>query len=417
MKIWIIDHYSVPVKYYPLARNTNFAKNLIKLGHEVIIFAASTVHNSTINLIEDSSEYKEIIDDGVKYVVINCHHYSGNGIKRILNMFEFALKLPKVCDLFEKPDAIVSTSMTPIACAAGLRIGEKYGCKKIAQITDLWPESIVAYGVASKNNPAVIFLRQLEKWIYKTADKIVFSMAGGYDYIKEQGWQNEIPQFKVHYINNGIDLAHFDYYKFRYTVQDEDLADRNLFKVVYAGSIRRVNNLGKLLDAAKLVTNSKVKFLIWGNGDELPNLKERILKENIKNVVFKGQVDKKYVPYITSKASLNIVHGNGTTLLRFGISSNKLFDYLAAGVPILFDFYANYNPVIIYKAGLTIESGKVEDIAIAIDTMSNLSSEELVLYGQKAREGAKEFDFKNLTNKLLCVINSIKKGKNMGINE
>ena len=65
MKIWIIDHYSVPVKYYPLARNTNFAKNLMKMGHEVTIFAASTVHNSTINLIEDNSEYKEIVDDGV----------------------------------------------------------------------------------------------------------------------------------------------------------------------------------------------------------------------------------------------------------------------------------------------------------------------------------------------------------------
>ncbi len=44
MRIWLINHYAVPPQYYPLARPSLFAKNLMKMGHEVVIIAASTVH-------------------------------------------------------------------------------------------------------------------------------------------------------------------------------------------------------------------------------------------------------------------------------------------------------------------------------------------------------------------------------------
>ena len=223
MKIWIIDHYSVPVKYYPLARNTNFAKNLMKMGHEVLIFAASTVHKSDKNLIEGHEKYKEIIDDGVKYVLVHCHQYKGNGLSRILNMYEFAHKLESVCEHYPKPDAIVAQSMTLQACKKGIQIGRKYGCKTVAQITDLWPESLISYGKASRRHPLVLLFRRIEKWIYTKADRIVFSMEGAYDYIREQGWEKDIPKSKVRFINNGVDLLKFDYDKEHYQIDDEDL--------------------------------------------------------------------------------------------------------------------------------------------------------------------------------------------------
>ncbi len=407
MHIWLINHYAVPPQYYPLARQTYFAKNLMSMGHTVTIISASTVHNSNLNLITDGKLWKREPADGIDHVYINCCGYKGNGLSRIKNMYEFAWRLPDVCKCLEKPDAVVSTSMPPMSCSAGVKLAQKYGAKAIAEIADLWPESIIAYNIAGPHNPAVLYLRRLEKWIYKNADAIVFTMEGGYDYIKEQNWEKEIPRSKVHYINNGIDLEQFDYNKDHFTVQDEDLENENIFKVVYAGSIRRVNNLGKLLDAAKLVQNPNIKFLIWGDGDELPQLKERIVKENITNVVFKSRVEKKYVPYITSKANLNVVHGHGASLLRFGISANKLFDYLAAGKVVLFDFYSNYNPVSIYEAGITVNTGKVEDIADAIDNLSQRTSEQLSLYGKNAREAAKKFDFKVLTKKLIGVIEKI----------
>ena len=79
-------------------------------------------------------------------------------------------------------------------------------------------------------------------------------------------------------------------------MEDPDLDDPDTFKVVYTGSIRQVNGLGLLLDAAKEVRGPRVRFLIWGDGDERPALEQRVKDENIGNVVFKGRVEKSSCP-------------------------------------------------------------------------------------------------------------------------
>ena len=404
MNIWLINHYAVPPMYYPLARQTNFAKYLMRMGHEVKIFAASTVHNSNKNLIEDNTPYREETVDGVSYVYIKCLDYQDNGLKRIYNMCQFAWKLPGVCRHFSKPDALVATSMPPTSCAMGIHLARKYGCKGVAEIADLWPESIIAYDIAGPHNPAVIALRWLEKWIYQKADAVVFTMEGGYDYIREQHWEKAVPESKVFAINNGVDLEVFRENAQRYQIENEDLEDPDTFKVVYTGSIRKVNNLGLLLDAAQKVTNPKIRFLIWGGGDELESLRKRVEEEKITNVKFQGKVEKKYVPSIVCKADLNIAHNNPTPLFRFGISFNKLFDYLAAGKPVLSDFPCKYNPAVQYGAGMEVAEPTAENIARAIENCAQLSPEEYAQYVEKAKIAANDYDFANLTKKLLAVI-------------
>lgn len=147
MNIWLINHYAVPTEFFPLARPATFAKYLNKAGHQVTIFAASTVHNSDINFISDNSKYKEEIVDGIHYVYVRASQYKGNGKKRIINMLQYPLRLGAVCKHFEKPDVIIATSVTPMACYAGLKLAKKYKCQGIAEIADLWPESFVAYGL------------------------------------------------------------------------------------------------------------------------------------------------------------------------------------------------------------------------------------------------------------------------------
>ena len=407
MKIWLINHYAVPPQYYPLARPSVFAKNLIKMGHEVTIIAASTVHNSDLDMINDGSRVKREIIDGIPYVFIKCRHYKGNGIDRVINILEFAIKLPRICNSLDKPDAIVATSFDPLSCYQGVRYAKKHGIKVVAEIADLWPETLVSYGAAKPSNPIVKILRQIEKRIYIKSDAIVFTMAGAYDYILEQGWETSIPRSKVYYINNGIDLSEFDFNKRKYVIDDEDLRNPDIYKVIYAGSIRRVNHLGTLLDAAKLINDSRIRLLIWGSGDELAQLKDRVVSEHIGNVVFKGILEKKYIPYITSCADLNIAHGDNSPILRFGLSPNNLFDYLAAGRPVLVDFHSPYNPILDCNAGFESDGSSANDIANAIERACNMSEDEERTYCDAARLGAEQFDFKVLTQKLLDVIESV----------
>ena len=164
--------------------------------------------------------------------------------------------------------------------------------------------------------------------------------------------------------------------------------------------MRTVNTLGLLLDAAMSVKNKKVVFLIWGDGDELPALKKRVEVEKIDSVVFKGRVEKKYVPSITSRADLNIAHNTPSPLFRFGISFNKLFDYLAAGRPILCDFPCPYNPAVLYRAGIDVKVPNAQNVAAAIDQMSVMDENTRRRYCENARKCAKNYDFTVLTEKL-----------------
>lgn len=405
MRIWLINHYAVPIKYYPLARTTNFAKYLIRAGHEVKIFCASSVHNSDINLIEDDSLYKEESVDGIPYVYVRCRSYKTK-IQRVFNMLDFAWNLKMVCARYEKPDVIMASSQTPFACMRALKMAKTLKAKSIMEVTDLWPESIASVGVASKSNPLFIPMYWFEKKMYEQADEIVFSMEGAYDYIAEKKWEKVIPKRKVHYINNGVDLEAFDYNKGQYIIQDEDLHNTDTFKAVYTGSIRLANDLGRLLDVAKCIKNDKVRILIWGKGDELARLKQRVEDEKITNVVFKGYVDKKYIPYITSQADLNIAHYlySSASVLRYGISFNKLFDYMAAGKPILTDFPCKYNPSVQCGAGIDVEDARAETVAKAIDDIAEMGKELYDSYAQNARKGAEEYDFPKLTERIMKII-------------
>ena len=403
MRIWLIDHYSVPPKYYPLARQTIFAKHLMKMGHEVLIIAASTVHNSSINLIEGKEEYIELTEDGVKYLLIKCRQYSGNGLRRMANMLEFADKLPRVCAHLEKPDAILSCSMTLFACAQGLRLSERYGCRKIAQITDLWPETIVAYGMAGPRHPLVVMLRMLEKWIYTHADTIIFSMEGAYDYILARGWEKAVPREKVCFINNGVDLEAFEENGRQFPAEDDELRESGTFKVVYTGSVRKANRLDLLIDAASLIEDDRIRILIWGGGDELDGLHDTVRRRGLKNVAFKGRVDKKQIPAILMSADALFLDPFDEAVSQYGISSNKLFEYFAAGKPILMCRLPGHNPAGNYRCSITYEISP-EGVAAAIRKASALSQGQREEMQIGALNAARAYSYDALSEKLNSVL-------------
>lgn len=411
MNIWILNNYNMLPEQGGLVRHYNFAKCLAEKRHHVSVFVGSHPHNTDLQMIQDRSAWKIGQKTPFRWVYVRTLNYAGSRLKQILSMFQFYRNGKKAALAFfnqgERPDIILGSSAHPLAAVLAIRLAKRFRCKSIAEVRDLWPESIVAYGIAGPHNPAVLALRRLEKWIYKKADALVFTMEGAYDYIVEQGWDKDIPRSKVHYINNGVDLEQFDYNTEHFHLDDPDLDDPNTFKVVYTGSIRKVNNLGLLLDAAKCVNDPRVKFLIWGDGDEREALERRVRDEGLTNVVFKGRVEKKYIPSIVSRANLNFAHNSFTYLFNYGISFNKLFDYFAAGQPILCDFPCRYNPVIIYGAGMEVRDTRPQEIAAVIGQLAELPAEQRRLMGANARRAAEDYDFKRLTDKLMAVIESI----------
>lgn len=408
VKIWIFNNYNMLPSQGGLNRHYFFALQLQKMGHEPMVFVGSHPHNTSLQLIQGKEQFRLEPAESFPWVYVKTENYEGSRIKRVFSMFQYCRNAKKAAlETARKqgrPDVVLGSSAHPLAAVLAIRLGKKFGCRAIVEVRDLWPESIVAYGIAGPRNPAVLALRRLEKWIYEKADDVVFTCEGGYDYIVEQGWEGRIPRAKIHYINNGVDLAVFDENRARYTVQDPDLEDPSVFKVVYTGSIRKVNHLGLLLDAAKEVTDPRVKFLIWGDGDQRAALEQRVREEEISNVVFKGKVEKKYIPSIVSRADINLIHGGdqGKELFRFGISPNKMFDCFAAGRPILMDLPAKYNPVEQFQAGICLSS--VSEIPAAIRQIQVLSPQAYESLCGNARKAAARFDFRVLTQELMEIL-------------
>lgn len=410
-KVWVWNHYASDTYFDKGGRHYNFVKYLKQSGYEPVVFASNAKHGKAETYFPDAGLWQKHMAEeiDIPFVFVRSRTYKGNGKQRALNMIDFYRNVKKTAreyaKLYGKPDIIYASSVHPLTLVAGIQMAKHFGVKCICEVRDLWPESIVAYSKRfTKNHPLIKILYQGEKWIYKKADSLIFTMEGAYDYIVEQGWEKKIPRSKVHYINNGVDLEAFQYNREHFQVDDPDLQNPDVFKVVYTGSIRKVNNLGALLDAARLVTNPKVKFLIWGDGDERPALEQRVIDEKIDNVVFKGKVEKKYIPHIVSQADFNFAHNTPSPLFRFGISFNKIFDYFAAGKPILTDFPCPYNPVIEVNAGCAVENAASGEVAQAIEKMATLEEKNYMNFCSNALHAAEVYDFKNLTRKLIEII-------------
>ncbi len=409
--VWICNHYATNMFFDQAGRHYWFAENLIKQGYKPIIFCASTNHFSNNHIDTKAGKYTKKLINNIPFVFIYTPKYEGNNKKRIINMISFyrglfttAREYSKSCG---KPDVIIASSVHPLTLVAGIKIAKKFGVPCICEIRDLWPESIVAYGLLKRNSMIAKLLYQGEKWIYKKANSIVMTWEGGSQYIIDQGWDKQIDLNKVKYISNGVAIDSFDKNSKEYELHDIDLEDKSYKNLVYAGSIRKVNNIGLLLDAAKLIQekDQEVRFLIYGSGEEKETLENRCKSENIDNVIFKGRVEKKLIPSILKESYANILHNRSTSLDKYGQSQNKLFEYLAAGRPIIQTYTTEYSIIERYQCGICASEQSPEEVAKTI--LQTCSDEEKAKQmGQNARKAAYEFDFKKLTDELIEIIES-----------
>jgi len=411
--IWILNHYATNMFNDQSGRHYWFAENLIKLGYNPTIFCATTIHNTNVNINTGADKYITNSINNIPFVFIKSPSYFNNGRQRIINMLSFYKNIipvtKKYAKKYGKPDVILASSVHPLTMVAGIKIAKKFGVPCICEVRDLWPESIVAYGALKRKSFIANILYRGEKWIYKKADSVIMTWEGGKDYIIDQKWENEVDLTKVKHISNGVVINSFDRNSEKHPIIDPDLDDINYKNIVYAGSIRKVNNIGMLLDSAKVIQDigdPKIRFLIYGTGDESEKLKKRCEEENINNVLFKGKVEKHYVPSILKKSFINLLHNSSTSLDKYGQSQNKFFEYLAAGKCIVQTYRTGYSICEKYNCGV---SAPVQNsIEIANIIMRACSEEERIQeMGRKAREAAYQFDFTKLTKKLVDIIESV----------
>lgn len=380
MRIWIINHYAAPPVMAGGTRHYNFAKQLMQRGHEVTLIAANYNHFSH-RFVESATE-PGVVDNSyeVPFIWIPTPTYSGNTIARFQNMLSFSgkLLLNKYLPRHAQPDVIIGSSPHLFAALGAEWLARRLKVPFILEIRDLWPESLVDLGRISTKHPLIIMMRQIEKYLYKRAKAIISLLPSADQYLIKQGVKPE----NILWLPNTVDI---------------DAIPANLtpgvsdkFTFMYAGAHGLANNLDTVLHAAYLLEKQKrhqrIQIVLIGSGPEKQRLQALAQSLNLTMVTFKDPVSKSEIYHELNKADAYLMLLQDSPVFRWGISPNKLFDYLAMARPVIFGVNTPFNPVEQCQAGISIKPSDPEALASAILQLAETPRERLNEMGQRGKE-------------------------------
>ena len=408
MNILYIDHYAGSLRDGMEFRPYYMAREWQKAGHKVRIIGADFSHIRTKQPLVENNYCKEYID-GIEYQWIKAGSYERNGVKRAFSMFRFVSRLwlhaPVIIKEF-KPDVVISSSTYPLDSFSGYRIAKKAKAKYIHEAHDVWPLTLVELGGMSWQHPFVQILNYSERYAYKHCNKVVSLLPNVLPHMLEQGLGTKE---KFIYIPNGIVLDDWDNPEDldpEYKLFFSKLRSEGKTVILYIGGHAMSNALDQLLDAAKRITRDDVAFVLIGKGVEKERLQKRVLDEKITNVAFCPPVSKKQVPSVLSEADALYIGAAHCSLYRFGVSMNKIYDYMMAGKPILNGVVASNNEVQEADCGLSFDSSKPEEIVKAILTLKKMDKDHLCQLGNNGRRWViKNRDYTNLAKSFLQHLN------------
>ena len=372
-------------------RHYTIFRILAELGYNVTIFAAGFNYQKREELkCFPGEDVKVEVVNGVRFVWLRTFPYAKNNWKRIVNMLSYTWrclrsykKLLKE-EQVEKPDTIIGSAVHLFAVWAAYKISKKLKANFVMEVRDLWPLTMVEFRKGLKYHPMVLFFGMLDRVLAKRARKIISVLPGAYDYYKRY----DIPKENVVWIPNGVETS-------LYQVDNipPELSREKPFKVMYTGTFGMEASLSTLLLAAKAVKEKglPIFFELVGSGEKQNEL--MALKETwgLTNVEFFKPVGKDKIPVLLASADVVWIGSRKLkNLYKYGFSFNKLFEYLAAGKPIVFSIDSEYNPVKESGAGLTVMPGDADALAEAIIRLYGMSKEERQEMGQKGITYAKK---------------------------
>ncbi len=392
MRILLINHYAGSKTHGMEFRPFYLAKEWQALGCEATIVAASFSHlrttspNVKLNLVEDCVE-------DVPYIWLKTPGYQGNGFRRVLNMCAFTAQLFRYKKfLVERchPDVVITTSTYPLANVPAYRIAKASGAKLVYEVRDLWPLTLVELEGMSRFHPFIQVMQWAENFSYREADRVTCTLPNAASHMISHGMRAE----KYAYIPNGVAMDGWQgngaklpegHWKTLSSLKAE-----GKFLLGYAGSHGVSNALSFFLEAAALLREQPVALVFVGQGPEKEVLQQFASSQELTNVVFLPPVPKACVPALFSLVDAFFLGWQKKSIYRFGISPNKLLDYMMAGKPVIHATAAGNDLVAESKCGFSVQAEDPRGIAEAVSKLVRLPPAEREVMGQRGRRYAQK---------------------------
>ena len=378
MKIIMLTQWFDPE---PTFKGMLFAKELIKLGHEVEVITGFPNYPGGIIYSGYKIKWlkKEIID-GIKITrvpLFPSHDQSAK--KRILNYISFAATSTLYGVFGARKADVIYVYHPPITVGmAGAVIGTLRRTPFVYDVQDLWPDTLRATGMLT-NTRVLSIVNKACNWVYNKASHLVVLSPGFKTKLIERG----VPDSKLSVIYNWCDEKSLT----QNSTKSKNILPKG-FNVVFAGNMGPAQALSVVLDAARLLllTKPEVNIVMVGGGLDVERLKSESRTLNLTNVCFIPRMPIDEIGQVLYEADALLVHLKDDELFSITIPS-KTQAYLAKGRPIIMavkgDAAALVNGA---QAGICIDPEDSSQLTDAISQLVEMSNAELDQLGKNAAE-------------------------------
>jgi glycosyltransferase involved in cell wall biosynthesis len=315
-------------------RSYEFARRWVASGHKVTMLTSTAVLAKEDLVHARGWFFKRFTVEGINVLAMTVPYRQQMGVfKRCLSFLAFQFLATFITIFTPRVDIIYATS-PPLTIGIPALAWKWFRHKKfVFEVRDQWPEAVVEVG-AIKNIFVIKLLFGLEKLIYKNASALIAVSNGMAEGVREVAGQNKT----VHVVPNSSDLNLFspdiDGREIR-----RDRNWNNKLVLIHAGAMGKVNRLDFVINAAlKLKEHHDILFVLLGRGSQKDALENSIRDFGLTNVEIISAIPKTQLPVYLAAADVALVIGS-LKIHEKQASANKFYDGLAAGKPMLLNYY------------------------------------------------------------------------------
>ena len=409
MNFLFINHHANAPEYGNPYRTYSMAKALVRLGHKVSIVAAGYSHLRLKQPLQTSSYHREF-HDGISYIFLPSMGAGTGRTARVMNIFSFVWSLArhrKAILAEADPDIVIEATTYILPIMVSSRIAKAAGAKLIYEVRDLWPASPIEISGKSKNHPFFLLLALAQRYALQRSDCVISTLR-----FADQYFTNEIlpPKMFAH-IQNGIDAEQYDAQN---TIKGDTFHAVQKIKKRYAGCVGYTGGFGaanavqSLLGAAEELAKHDLAVVLVGKGPRRAELGAIVESRGLSNVYFFDAVPKAEVIPITQSFDLAFSGGVNRGVHHYGISPNKVFDYMMSQTPILLCYNTQDDFAEQVGCGITVKNPTGETVASAVLKFFALPDAQKQKMGLNGRKAALEkYEYQILARSFLEVVDRL----------
>lgn len=365
-------------------------RSLREAGHQLTVAAVTSGEVPYITERDDCLLFRKKMSSLIRKASVGALKFP----------FYFNFWYSYVSDILENHEAdAVHIHDLPLAFV-GNRIKERYGAGFVLDLHENWTDFLEVSqhtkSLAGRLLSSTVQWRKYEKESVRQADHVITVVAE----MKDRLVQNGAPEAKIIILENTPPVS---------SVTNSTPGKSEVFNLVYVGGVTQHRGLQYMIRGLALLKKDlKWHFTVAGDGRYLPELKVLTVRLGIADrVSFAGKIAKQEAENLISKSDLAVLP-HIRSVQSDNSSPNKLFEYMAAGIPVLASDCISIKRVIDETdSGVTYVYDSPENLAVKLGELY-LDRENLRLMGANGRKAVREhYNWENSANSLIQMYRSL----------